>query len=107
MSTKRISQVAESRADSWDQNGLSIQQRGRGTICVIPLPKDGGTMDCYENAQFIFAAVKAYDELLALARLCRDAIDDDLENLPSRHSLGNLRARLSAAIAKAEPTTTN
>ena len=40
-------------------------------------------------------------ELLELARIAADVVDDDLENRPARHSLGNLHARLRAAIRKA------
>lgn len=33
-----------------------------------------------------------------LCRLCREVVDDALEDRPIRHSLGNLHARLEAAL---------
>lgn len=47
------------------------------------------------------ALIVAAPDLLELAELAADVIDDDLEERPARHPLGNLHARLKAAIKKA------
>ena len=41
-----------------------------------------------------------FDEITDLLKKCEQIIDDDLENRPARHSLGNLHARLKAVLAK-------
>lgn len=43
-----------------------------------------------------------FDEITNLLRKCEEIIDDDLENKPARHSLGNLNARLRAVIVRIE-----
>jgi hypothetical protein len=50
------------------------------------------------NARLIAAA----PELLELAKMAYENLDDDIENKPMRHSCGRLIAGLRAAIAKAE-----
>ena len=40
----------------------------------------------------------AHEKLVELAKLCYDVIEDDLEERPARHSLGNLSARLRAIL---------
>ena len=44
------------------------------------------------------------DTATEIIRLASDNADDDLENRPARHSVGNLHARCVAFIAKAEET---
>ncbi len=56
------------------------------------------------DAELIVRAVNAHDELIDLITMAADVIDDELENQPARHSLGELHARLCAVIAnKPEP----
>ena len=47
------------------------------------------------------ARVRELEELLAL---CKDVIDDDLENRAARHSLGRLHAACKAALTPKEAT---
>ena len=67
---------------------------------------DGG--QCH--ADYGTAATRAYiekrmfdlrdqhEKLMELAQLCYDVIEDDLEERPARHSLGNLSARLRTLL---------
>lgn len=42
-------------------------------------------------------------ETRAVLLMCQEVIDDELENRPARHSLGNLHARLKALTGTKEP----
>lgn len=66
----------------------------RSVICTPYLSNGTPEADCILMA--------AAPELLELAKLCREVIDDDLENRPARYSLGSLHKRLVKLIEKCE-----
>jgi len=43
------------------------------------------------------------EKLMELAHLAYDVIEDDLEERPARHSLGNLSARLRTILVEEKP----
>lgn len=57
---------------------------------------------CDEETKANARLIAAAPELFELAKLCREIVDDDLENRPARHSLGNLHARLKTIIRNVE-----
>ena len=56
-----------------------------------------------EEAQYAAHAINQHDKLVELAQLAYDVIEDDLEERPARHSLGNLSARLRALLKEEKP----
>ena len=59
--------------------------------CPDPGPDEG-------DKQRLYRIADAHEKLVELAKLCYDVIEDDLEERPARHSLGNLSARLRAIL---------
>ena len=56
-----------------------------------------------EQCRYAAHAINQHDKLVELAKLCYDVIEDDLEERPARHSLGNLSARLRAILKEEKP----
>lgn len=85
----------------WEQDGLTVRS-SRGIIAKCPVPQDGGTFDCQDNARLIAAApeTKAQrDELLAAIKELLFHFTDDGDHR-GRPELDCVR-RARAAIAKA------
>ena len=53
-----------------------------------------------EQADYIAYVFNQHDKLVELAQLAYDVIEDDLEERPARHSLGNLSARLRTILVE-------
>ena len=51
-----------------------------------------------EHAEYAAHAINQHEKLLELAQLAYEVIEDDLDELPARHSLGNLSARLRTIL---------
>ena len=51
-----------------------------------------------KQAEYAARAINQHEKLLELAQLAYEVIEDDLDELPARHSLGNLSARLRTIL---------
>ena len=55
-------------------------------------------MRTFGHAKYAAHAINQHEKLLELAQLAYEVIEDDLDELPARHSLGNLSARLRTIL---------
>jgi hypothetical protein len=86
-----------------DNVGRRINQPervNRLTVCVNA-GKFAEPGEAAASARRLALCWNSHDELVELAGLAADVIDDELEGHAARHSLGNLHARLRAVVAKA------
>jgi len=56
-----------------------------------------------EEAEYAAHAINQHEKLVELLRLAGENLEDDLEERPMRHSLGNLTARIKALLDEEKP----
>ena len=56
-----------------------------------------------ETIEYAAHAINQHEKLVELLRLAGENLEDDLEERPMRHSLGNLTARIKALLDEEKP----